>query len=205
MRLFPQEVDFFVLFEAQSRTVLEGAELLHDLVNHYENVEEKVRRLKEIEHHGDEQTHEIIDRLNRTFVTPLDREDIHALASGLDDILDAVEGVGSRLLLFNIQAPTPPTRLLADVIRQAAGVIVDAMRDLRKLDRLHARIVKIKTLENEADHISRNAVAEIFNHAGPEGVLELIKWKEIYGRMESAADRCEDIANVVEGIVVKNA
>ncbi|HYQ89486.1 MAG TPA: DUF47 family protein [Candidatus Binatia bacterium] len=201
-RLLPIETRFFDLFEAQANKVLEAAHALRELVEHYESVDEKARRIKQLESDGDNITHSIIDKLNRTFITPFDREDIHALASGLDDVLDNIEGVSSRLALFKVKAVTPEAIELVSVIVRSCLAIQAAMGHLRDLKSIPAYLIKINDLENEADFISRNTTAQLFEQASD--FRELIKWKELYGRLEATTDDCEDVANILEGIVVKN-
>ena len=202
LRLLPKEVRFFDLFEAQAAKVHEAARALQDLARTYDQVEEKARHIKVLESQADAITHDIIDKLNRTFITPFDREDIHALASALDDVLDNIEGVASRLVLFRIPTLTPETVQLVSIIEQACDAIVTAVSHLRDFSKIHEHLIQINHLENEADHISRNVTAKLFDEAAD--FRELIKWKEIYGRLEATTDDCEDVANILEGIVVKN-
>lgn len=202
LRLLPREARFFDLFEAQAAKVHEAARALHEMARNYNQVDEKARHIKVLETQGDHNTHEIIDRLNRTFITPFDREDIHALASALDDVLDNIEGVSSRLALFNILSVTPETLQLTSIIEQACGAIVEAIKHLRHPQKINEFCIQINHLENEADHISRTTTAKLFHEASD--FRELIKWKELYGRLEATTDDCEDVANILEGIVVKN-
>jgi len=202
IRLLPTETKFFDLFKAQADKVLEGAHALREMVEHYENVDEKARRIKQIESEGDELTHSLIDKLNRTFITPFDREDIHALASALDDVLDNIEGVASRLALFRVKSVTPEVIELASVIVRSCMAIQNAVGHLQNLKSIPPFLIKINDLENEADFISRNTTAQLFETASD--FRELIKWKELYGRLEATTDDCEDVANILEGIVVKN-
>jgi uncharacterized protein len=202
IRLLPTETRFFDLFAAQANKVLEGAQALREMVEHYENVDEKARRIKQIESEGDELTHSLIDKLNRTFITPFDREDIHALASALDDVLDNIEGVASRLALFRVKSVTPEVIELTKVIVRSCEAIQAAVSHLRDLKTIPPHLIKINDLENEADFISRNTTAQLFDTASD--FRELIKWKELYGRLEATTDDCEDVANILEGIVVKN-
>ena len=201
-RLLPTETRFFDLFRDQANKVLEGAHALREMVEHYENVDEKARRIKQIESEGDELTHSLIDKLNRTFITPFDREDIHALASALDDVLDNIEGVASRLALFRVKSVTPEVIELVSVIVRSCVAIQAAILHLRDLKAIPPYLIKINDLENEADFISRNTTAQLFETASD--FRELIKWKELYGRLEATTDDCEDVANILEGIVVKN-
>jgi uncharacterized protein Yka (UPF0111/DUF47 family) len=147
-------------------------------------------------------THEVFARLNRSFVTPLEREDIHDLASGLDDVLDAVEAIGTRLVLFKIPHSTPAAVQLTAVIAAATAQIEHAVSHLRESDDLLEHTVEINRLENEADNVSRHAVADLFS--GTHDLLDVMRWREIYGRLEGAADKCEDVANTIEAIVLKN-
>jgi hypothetical protein len=202
LRLLPTEIRFFDLFETQAAKVLEAARALKELAHHYERVEEKARHIKTLESEGDRITHEIIDKLNRTFITPFDREDIHALASSLDDVLDNIEGVSSRLALFKVQAITPEAIELVSVVERACLAIHGAVTHLRDLKLIGPYCIQINDLENEADFISRNTTARLFDEA--VDFRELIKWKELYGRLEATTDDCEDVANILEGIVVKN-
>lgn len=203
LRLLPKETRFFDLFESQAAKVHEAGRALHELARHYEQIDEKARHIKVLETQADHITHDIIDRLNRTFVTPIDREDIHALASALDDVLDNIEGVASRLALFNIRSVTPETLQLTSIIEQACGAIVEGVKHLTDFKKINEFCIQINHLENEADHISRNVTAKLFHEE--TDFRELIKWKEIYGRLEATTDDCEDVANILEGIVVKNS
>ena len=202
LRLLPREYQFFDLFDAQATKVLEAAHALMDLARNFDQIEEKARHIKVLETQADHITHDIIDKLNRTFITPFDREDIHALASALDDVLDNIEGVSSRFALFQIRSVTPETVQLISIIEQACGAIRDAVAQMRDMKRINEYCIQINHLENEADHISRNVTAKLFLEAAD--FRELIKWKEIYGRLEATTDDCEDVANILEGIVVKN-
>jgi predicted phosphate transport protein (TIGR00153 family) len=201
-RLLPTEPKFFALFEAQAATVLEGSRALQELARNFDHVEEKARKIKELETKGDQITHDLIDKLNRTFITPFDREDIHALASALDDVLDNIEGVASRFALFKVQRLTPETMALIDIIEKACQMIHEAVKNLRNFERIKEYCIEINKLENDADLISRNMTARLFEDAAD--FRELIKWKELYGRLEATTDDCEDVANILEGIVVKN-
>jgi predicted phosphate transport protein (TIGR00153 family) len=205
LRLLPKEEKFFELFKQDAENLKKGVEALKDLVDHYDNVEEKYLKIKAIEHQGDIITHDIIVKLRETFITPLEREDIHELASGMDDVLDCLEGVASRLHYFRIIQPTPEIRKLVSIINAAVGQIYEAILHLGKLGRVHSFCQEINSLEYQADLIGQEAIANLFEKTQKvEGLKDLIKFKEIYGRLESAADRCEDVANVIEGIMVKS-
>jgi predicted phosphate transport protein (TIGR00153 family) len=200
--LFPKEEDFFLLFRKQAVLVREGCDQLHEMMERFDDLEDRARRLKDVEHEADLVTHELFERLNRTFVTPLEREDIVALASGLDDVLDAVEAIGSRIVLFHVQAPTEEARRLAAIVQKCGIQIEQAVSNLENFKNLKAFTIELNRLENEADHISREAVADLFS--GRHEVLDVLRWKELYGRLENAADQCEDVANVIESIVLKS-
>ena len=200
--LFPKHEDFFVLFKRQSALVREGCSMLNEMMSTFDHLEDRSRRLKEVEHNADLVTHEIFERLNRTFITPIERDDIHALASGLDDVLDSVEAIASRIVLFKIPSPTSEAKQLTAIIDQCGGQIDQAVDHLRDMKNLMAFTIEVNRLENEADTISRQAVADLFS--GRHDLLDVLRWKEIYGRLESAADDCEDVANTVEAIVLKS-
>ncbi len=200
--LFPKEEDFFTLFRRQAALAREGCSLLHEMVERFDDLEGRAKRLKDIEHEADLVTHELFERLNRTFITPLEREDIHDLGSGLDDVLDAAEAIGSRIVLFHIQRPTPEALQLAAILAKCGAQIEQAVDHLKDLKNLMSFAIEIHRLENEADTISRQAVADLFD--GSHDLLDVMRWKEIYGRLEGAADKCEDVANTIEAIVLKN-
>jgi predicted phosphate transport protein (TIGR00153 family) len=200
--LFPREEDFFVLFRKQAALVREGCEQLLEMVTTFDRLEERAKQLKEVEHRADVVTHEIFERLNRTFITPLEREDIHQLASNLDDVLDAVEAIGSRLFLFQVGQPPAEALRMAKILTECATQIEQAVDNLKKMNNLISFTMEINRLENEADGISRQVTADLFS--GKHDLLDVMRWKEIYGRLEGAADKCEDVANAIESIVVKS-
>lgn len=201
-RLVPKEEKFFDLLKSSAKNLLDGAELLKELVHNYTDVEKKVSDIKEIESKGDTIIHEIIEKLNKTFITPIDREDIHILASELDDVLDAIEGISSRLLHFRIQKPTPECIRLVEIVYEAVKQIERAISNLEHFDNLPRFCIEINRLENEADQISQEMVGQLLDQEPDWRVA--IKWKEIYGRLETAADHCENIANAIEAVVVKS-
>ena len=200
--LFPKEEDFFSLYRKQAALVRAGCDQLHEMMEKFDDLEARAKRLKDVEHEADIVTHELFERLNRTFITPLEREDIHDLASGLDDVLDGVEAIGSRLVLFNIPRPTPEAIRLTAIVAQCGVQIEKAIGSLKDLRNLMSFTIEINRLENEADTISRQVVADLFS--GRHDLLDVMRWKELYGRLENAADKCEDVANTIEAIVVKN-
>jgi len=173
------------------------------LVHDYANAKAKAEQVKDLEHAGDTLTHEMVKRLNTTFITPIDREDIYALASRLDDVLDLIDAVADRLLLYKISKPTEGCVEMARVIVEAAEETERAVRCLRDLSPYyHKHCIEVNRLENAADRLLRDLLAKLFEGVDP---IEVIKWKELYETMESVTDRCEDVVNVIEGIVLKMA
>jgi len=202
----PTEEDFFELFERAAGNAHEGAGQFIELLGHFETIEQRAKRIKDIEHAGDKITHEVIDRLNRTFITPIDREDIHELACRIDDIIDLIDTCVNRMVIYKVRAAAPEALGLARCLHHATGLIVEAvglMRDMKNGKRINEKCIAIQTQENEADRIMQTALANLFaNHHDP---IEIIKWKDLYEEIESATDRCEDVANVLDQIVLKHA
>jgi predicted phosphate transport protein (TIGR00153 family) len=202
--LIPREVRFFDLFEQQSQHIIRAAGLLHEMVHHFADARAKAHTIKEVEHEGDQITHEIVRRLNTTFITPLDREDIHDLATRLDDVLDYIEAAAERLVVYRIKEPTSACRAMADVIVSTVQAMDRAIRCLRTMDpAFHEHAVEVNRLENTADSLLRESLAALFDESNDP--IEVIKWKEIYETMEIVTDRCEDVANVIESIILKMA
>jgi uncharacterized protein len=202
--LLPREGRFFILFEESAKNAAEVAQQLKDLIDNWCNVEEKVQGIIEMEHKGDAATHEIIALVHRTFVTPFDREDIALLAHSLDDIVDLIEAAADAMNLYQIEVPTPRAKELADVICQSTAEVSRAITELRQkvsLKVILKRSVEINRLENLADKIYREALAELFRDS--KDIAYIIKWREIYEYLENATDRCEDVANVLEGVALK--
>ena len=205
--LTPRDMGFYNLFEQDTSNLVAAAEMLVDLFDNYENVEAKTRQLKDLEHKGDTITHDIIQRLHRTFVTPIDREDITLLANSLDDVMDLIEAAGRTACLYSIAQPTERARQLARIVARVTHKLNEAMPCLRRHDqfpRIIKQCVEINTLENEADDVQHTALAELFEVCHLNA-CEVIKWREIYEHLENATDRGEDVANVLEGIVLKYA
>ena len=204
--LIPKEQVFFDLFEQAAKNVHDGAVALQALLEDFRDVPEKAKKIKDIEHAGDKITHTTIEKLNKTFITPLDREDIHELICRLDDILDLIDTATSRMVLYKIDKPTEDAKALGKVLVHATKIItelVPQMRNLKHTDALIQQCIAIHTQENEGDRIEQHALAALFeNGADPKYI---IKWMSIIETLETATDRCEDVANVVEGIVLKNA
>ena len=202
----PREEKFFDLFQASAQNVVEAAHRLKEMVDSWENVEGSLDEITELEHNGDTITHSIMARVHRTFVTPFDREDIVELAHSLDDIIDFIHAAADSMLLYKVDRPGPRARELAEIIVQAAEEVGRVIPQLRKhivLSQVLKRCVEINRLENVADRVYRSAMAELF--ADSSDMSKIIKWREIYANMESATDRCEDVANVLEGVALKHA
>ena len=205
--LIPKDMEFYDLFEQATSNLVVAAEKLVDLFDNYENVEAKAKELKELEHGGDVITHEIIARLHRTFVTPIDREDITQLVHSMDDVMDFIEAASRTAFLYGITQPTERARELARIVLKMAVKLNEVVPRLRRRDQyfwILKQCVEINTLENDADDVQHAALAELFEVCHLNA-CEVIKWREIYEHLESATDRGEDIANVLEGIVLKHA
>jgi uncharacterized protein len=203
-RLLPRDENFFDLFEQQVEHIVSAARVLEELTLDYATARDKVQKIRDFEHAGDAVTHEVVRRLNTTFVTPIDREDIYALASRLDDVLDLIDAVADRLLLYKIKNPTDGCIAMAKIIVKTAEETDRAVRCLRTLSPLYQKhSIEVNRLENEADRLLRDELAALFE--GGTDAIEVIKWKELYETMEAVTDRCEDVLNVIEGITLKMA
>ncbi len=205
MRLFPKEIDFFELFEKAASNLTKASSLLVALMENFDNIEEKAKEIYEVEQDGDMLTHDIMKRLNKTFITPIDREDIHALASRMDDILDLIWGGVDRLVVFKIKKPTEEALAIAKDLHRTTEVLEKTVKELRGKNYSHIQehCIEINRLENKIDRIFRDALGKMFDDM--KDPLLIIKWKEIYEHLEDASDRCEDVANVLEAIVLKYA
>jgi predicted phosphate transport protein (TIGR00153 family) len=186
--------------------MVKAAQTLKELVDTWQDVEQKVNEITELEHEGDTITHKIMAQLHRTFVTPFDREDISQLAHTLDDVTDFIHAASDAMFIYKVDPPSQRVKELADIIVQGATEIERAMPQLRRrseLKHILKRCVELNRLENAADRVYRSALAELFSDS--TDITHIIKWREIFAHMESATDRCEDVANVLEGVAVKNA
>jgi len=201
--LAPRDREFFDLFEEAGGNILRAADLLERMLRDFPEGRELARDILICEQEGDRITHDIIRRLNQTFVTPIDREDIYALASALDDIVDYTEEVADYLGLYKIEAPMEQAQRLAEVLLQAARQVSEAMPRLRGFRDMSHYTVEINRLENDGDRITREAIAALFDNGIDPMVV--IRWKDIYERLESAIDSTEKAANILEGIVIKNS
>lgn len=204
-RLFPREETFLPQFKQAAEVIVEAAKALDALAADFTDSAIKASRIKHLEHEGDQIAHQTFDLLNRTWITPIDREDIHALVTALDDVLDFIEAASTRLILYKV-TPTAPLKGMTPLIVQSAEAIQRALTKLG--DMKHSReiieaCVEINRLENEADNLNRIAIAHLFETE--KDPIEIIKWKEIYEIVEGATDRCEDVANVLEAIVIKSS
>ena len=205
MNLIPRDRSFFELLNRQAEGAIKASELLKEFVEVYQDLETYGERIGEIEHEADIATHEIMDRLNRSFITPLDQEDIHALAHNLDDVVDFIEAAVGRTLLYKIERPTEEMKAQTNIILKATRELskaVDNLSNMKHPRRILDYCIEINRLENEGDRILREALQRLFNET-TDAIL-LLKWKEIYESLEFVIDKCEDIANIIEGIVVKN-
>jgi predicted phosphate transport protein (TIGR00153 family) len=203
-RIIPSDQEFFVLFEKASQNIQEGAERLKELLDTFDDVKGKAREIEEIEHKGDTITHDVIKKLNTTFITPIDREDILALASSLDDIIDLIHAAATRITLYKITESTPQAKELGFLILKSVRELNRGISHMgKKMDGVYEHCVEVNSLENEADRVCRDAIAYLFEHE--KDPITILKWKEIYETLETATDRCEDAANVLEGVALKNA
>ena len=202
----PREEKFFGLFEASVHNMVQAAQGLKDMVDTWEHIEGRLSEITEMEHRGDTITHEIMAQLHRTFITPFDREDISLLAHTVDDVTDFIHAAVDHMLIYKVDRPAQRAKELADIIVQAAVEVEKAVPLLRSragLKQVLPHCVEINRLENMADRVLRSAMAELFENS--TDIAYILKWREIYEYMESATDRCEDVADVLEGVALKHA
>ena len=202
LNLVPQEKEYFHLFSEFADNLDQAARLLVDLMNDFADVRSKARRMLELEHVGDKIVHDIVRRLNKTFVTPLDREDIYDLAATLDEVLDSIEAAADMMLLYGVETPTRQAVEQAAVIARQTAVLKTAIDGLEKRKGLNDHWIEVHRLENDGDRLYRDAVAELFD--GDMTCTDIIKWKDIYSTLEQAIDDCEHVANIIETIMLKN-
>ncbi|MFM8302607.1 MAG: DUF47 domain-containing protein [Solirubrobacterales bacterium] len=203
MRFLPKDEGFFTLFDQLSGHLNAAAEQLQALFADPTRREELTARIKTEEHAADALTYEVLQRIDRSFVTPLDREDIHLLTNRLDNVVDLIDGTARRVTMYQITEPRAAASELTRVLRAAASTITDGVKHIRKPAEVHRVARRVKELEEEADTIYSQAIAELFT--GRPDPLEVIKWKEILDNLEHAVDECEDVANVLESISLKNS
>src|SRR5579871_2072332 len=202
IRLVPQTREFYVLFDRSAANLVTTAGLLLELLEHYPDRRELVDRIKDREHEGDHLTREIVQLVHRTFVTPIDREDIYALATALDDVCDFMDQVADELSLYGVEEVLPQAVEQAGVIFQATGKLADAISGLDGLKPIGGHLVDIHTLEDEGDRIVRAAIARLFSEG--HDPLNVVRWKDIHEHLEAAVDRCETAAHVLESVYLKN-
>ncbi len=202
-RILPNDQTFFVIFTEQAENIYAGAKALTELLEHYTDVAAKAAKIKDIEHKGDTITHNLMTRLNQTFITPFDREDIHELASTIDDVLDLTDATAGRLVLYRVEQIRPGVLDLAKILLHATEQVVAAVRVLEKHNHILDYCIEINRLENEGDQLCRSLIARLFDEE--KDPVQIIKWKEIIEVLEIAIDKCEDVANVMEGVVLKSA
>lgn len=206
LSLIPRTGRFYELFNQSTRNLVVASEALADLLEHFENVDTKTAHLKDLEHAGDDITHEIYLQVHKTFVTPFDREDIAALAQRMDDVMDYIEGASTAIHTYGITQPTPAARGLADLIRLQCIQLEKAISVLRHKGRLKSileQLKEINRLENEADTLFLESMAELFR--GEMNPVDIIKWRDIYDQLEQATDSAEQVAHILEAIVLKHA
>jgi len=199
----PKEREFFDLFEEAAGNIVRAADLLLEMIRDFPEKSGLAREILIVEQEGDRITHDIIQRLNQTFVTPIDREDIYGLASALDDVVDFTEEAADFLILYKVEAPMEQSVRLAEVLVTACRQIAEAMPRMRGFKDISHYTVEVNRLENDGDRISREAMAALFDHGIDPMVV--IRWKDIYERLEQAIDATERVANILEGIVIKNS
>jgi len=206
MRLLPHDASFFALFEQQGKKTVEGCRAFLAMVEEANNLESRAERVKQIEHECDDITHAVVEQLHKTFITPIDRNDIYRLITKMDDIMDYVEAAADRVALYEIPTMTKEVGELARCLVSSAEHVLGAVtsiRDLKRPNGILEHCIEINRLENVADNILRVALARLFREE--KDPIAVIKWKEIYETLESATDRCEDVANIIEGVVLENS
>ncbi|MFH1031595.1 MAG: DUF47 domain-containing protein [Chloroflexota bacterium] len=205
MSFLPREEKFYDLFEKSATNMVRAAQKMKELVYNWDNVEARIAEITELEHEGDSITHQVIAQLHRTFVTPFDREDIALLAHTLDDVTDFIKAAADAMLIYKVKNPDQRAKELADVVVQAATEVEKAIPHLRRPAEskiMLEQCVEVNRLENVADIIYRSAIGELFDNV--TDIAHIIKWREIYGHLETATDRCEDVSNVIEGVALKH-
>jgi len=202
-KLLPREDSFFDLFSELAENVQTAAAALVDLLTYFTDVPAKVERIKAYEHRADDLTHTLITRLNQSFITPFDREDIHDLSTAIDDVLDLIDAAASRMLIYRVDRVRPGVADLSRTLLAATEQVAAAVRVLEKRDHILDHCIEINRLENESDRVSRNLIAQLFDEE--KDPLQVIKWKEIIEVIETATDKCEDVANVIESVTLKSS
>jgi uncharacterized protein len=205
-RFLPRETSFFDFFEQHAGLTIEGTKEFLSMVTTGANIATKCRRISDIEHETDTITHRCVEALHKTFITPIDRDSIHRLITKMDDVMDFVEAAAERIELYELTVMTADVRDLSDVLHRSALQVEQAVRGLRTLKDPNATLklcIDINRLENEADAVLRRSVARLFKEE--KDPITVIKWKEVYENLENASDRCEDVANIIEGVILEHA
>lgn len=205
-RVTAKEEIFFQLFVETADSICLAAELLLDLMENYTEITCKIRKIEELEHQCDQHVHKIFEQLNRSFITPIDREDIHLLAKELDNIADAIESTAHRFQMLNVKTVQADAKQMARLTVDCTKEVRKVMADLKNMKRscnLREQIIEVNRIENVGDDIFRKAISSLF--AAEKDPIEVIKWKEIYEYLENTLDACEDVANIAEGVIMKNA
>jgi predicted phosphate transport protein (TIGR00153 family) len=202
-RLMPHTDNFFELFIALADNIHKGSAVLVEMFQGEDGAEEYADRIKDLEHAGDDMTHSLMTRLNKTFITPFDREDIQLLSSRIDDVLDLTDAAASRMVTYHVDQVLPGVVELASILHEATGQVAAAVRTLGKQDHILSYCIEINRLENESDRVCRTLIARLFEQE--KDPVMIIKWKEIIEVIETAVDKCEDVANVIETVTLKNA
>ena len=203
-KLLPREEQYFTLFAQMTSYINDAARTLVEMLSHHDgDYQEYVQRIKSIEHACDDLTHSVSTRLNQSFITPFDREDIYMMSKALDDVVDLIDGAARALVMYDIHETTEPAKQLAGVIQRMALQLNEVVSILSKPKGVTERLVELHRLENEGDDIYQRAVAALFHDRGDP--LEVLKWKDVYEKLEAAIDRCENVANIIEGVIIKHS
>ena len=203
-RFLPREEQYFTLFAQMTSYINDAARTLVEMLAHRDgDYQEYVQRIKSIEHACDDLTHSVSTRLNQSFITPFDREDIYMMSKALDDVVDLIDGAARAVVMYDIHEVTEPAKQLAGVIQRMAMQLNEVVSILQKPKGVTERLVELHRLENEGDDIYHRAVAALFHERGDP--LEVLKWKDVYEKLEAAIDRCENVANIIEGVIIKHS
>ena len=203
-KLLPREEQYFTLFAKMTSYINDAARTLVEMLAHHDDYyQEYVQRIKSIEHACDDLTHNVSTRLNQSFITPFDREDIYMMSKALDDVVDLIDGAARAVVMYDIHETTEPAKQLAGVIQRMAMQLNEVVSILQKPKGVTERLVELHRLENEGDDIYHRAVAALFHDRGDP--LEVLKWKDVYEKLEAAIDRCENVANIIEGVIIKHS
>jgi predicted phosphate transport protein (TIGR00153 family) len=202
-KLIPKEGKFFDMFTSMAKNAHEGSKLLRKMMEKGADLMDLAESIKALEHKGDRMTHDLLTKLNKTFIVPIDREDIYALSSKIDDVMDLIESIARRMVLFKINQPSEPATQLSHILNRSTAEVVGAVSQLQNGMKVMEHCIEINRLEDEADYVYHEALGKLFEDETDP--INLIKWKELYETLEASLDKCEDVANVIESIVVKNA